>query len=168
VARSKAFVQAVYRKKIDDILQYRAVNNVSARIMEAVDLRTGKTTPGPDLGSMLTSLDGRMRIVDLEVNLGQKMTWTNSISRRTMECIRCSKHFNVTSFPRKGTGGRGGLQAVWLCNRSMLPILPSSSQLGCVKIFRMEHGMLADLADGLVLCSVVARSKLAAWYCCAP
>jgi hypothetical protein len=158
VERSRAFVQAAYRKKIDDIvesmsddiLQYRAVNNEKARIMEVTDLRTGETKPGPDLGSMLTSLDGRMRIVDLEVNLGQKMVWTYSISRRTMECIGCSKHFNVISFPRRGTGGRGGLQAVWLCDQSMPPILPSSSELGCVKIFRMEHGMLADLADGLV------------------
>jgi hypothetical protein len=32
----------------------------------------------------------------------------------------------------------------------MPPILPSTTQLSCVKIVRLEHGMLSDMAEGLV------------------
>jgi hypothetical protein len=99
--------------------------------------------PGSGVDDVTTGLE-------LDVNLGQKMTWSTSFERRNMECIGCAQHLNTTAFQRRGTGGKGGLQAIWLTDQSMPPILPSTTQLSCVKIVRLEHGMLSDMAEGLV------------------
>jgi hypothetical protein len=99
----------------------------------------------------MTTLDGRMRIVEVDVMLGQKLTWTYSFNLRTAECIGCKEHVNDYPFPRRGSQVRGGRQAIWLADQSIPPVLPSTSKtLQCVKIVRLEGGMLQELAEGLV------------------
>jgi hypothetical protein len=156
--RAKEYLRAAADKKVreiiasmgEDALPYSAVRKDNKKSLVAKDMRTQEEVEFPDLGSMTSLLDGRMRIIELDVNLGQKMTWSTSFERKNMECIGCTQHLNTTAFPRRGSGGKGGLQAIWLTDQSMPPILPSTTQLSCIKIVRLEHGMLCDMAEGLV------------------
>jgi hypothetical protein len=91
-----------------------------------------------------------MRQVEVAVVLGQHETWTYSFRLRSMECIGCSHHVNDTPFSRRGSQVKGSRQAIWLTDQSMPPILPVSSTQVCVKIIRLESGMLQELAEGLV------------------
>jgi hypothetical protein len=134
----------------EDGLAYKVVLSDNISNLAAIDLRTGRETPSPELGSMMAYQDGRMRCVDVEVNLGQKKNWSFSFGRRDMECLGCTNHQNVISFPKRGSGVRGSLQAIWLGDQVIPACLPSQSRLTCVKIVRLEHGSLMDLAEGLV------------------
>jgi hypothetical protein len=156
--RAKEYLRAAADKKVreiiasmgDDALPYSEVRKDNKKSLAAKDMRTQEEVEFPDLGSMTSLLDGRMRIIELNVNLGQKMTWSTCFERRNMECFGCNQHLNSTAFPRRGSGGKGGLQAIWLTDQSMPPILLSPTQLSCIKIVRLEHGMLSDMAEGLV------------------
>jgi hypothetical protein len=119
--------------------------------LSATDLRTKEKLPAADPGDFTSGLDGRMRLVHLNVVLGQKKSWSYSFEPRSMQCIGCRNHLNTISFPMRGSGARSGRQVIWLADQSMPALLPSPTALGCIKIVRLESGMLRDLAEGLVL-----------------
>jgi hypothetical protein len=115
------------------------------------DLYTEKRTPPPDMGSFTSGLDGRMRQVEIQIILGQKQTWTYSLDSKNMECRGCQQHNNMVAFPRRTGGGcRAGRQVIWLADQATPPILPSPSKSWCVKIIRLENGILSEMAEGLV------------------
>jgi hypothetical protein len=155
---AKEYIKAASEKKLaaiqaalgEDNLAYDVINKANAKKHRLKDLKTGAMMNITDTSSMLTILDGRMRIVELDVLLGQKLTWMYSFRLRTAECIGCKQHINTTPYPRRGSQ-RGGRQAIWLTDHSMPPLLPVTHQsLHCVKIIRLEGGMLQELAEGLV------------------
>jgi hypothetical protein len=157
-ARAKDFIRKDAEKKValimqtlgDDALAYNTIKKNRQQQHTTVDLKSGGTTPAADLGSMTAILDGRFRLVEREICLGQKQTWTYSFNTKTMECIGCKEHLNAQPFPRRGSNLRGGRQVIWLTDESMPPILPVCSRQQCVKIIRLESGMLQELAEGLV------------------
>jgi hypothetical protein len=174
MARAKEFIKVAAEKKMaaiqealgEDNLAYEAIKKANLKKHRLKDLKTGDMMTISDKSSMITTLDGRMRIVEVDVMLGQKLTWTYSFSLRTAECIGCKQHVNVTPFPRRGSQIRGGRQAIWLSDQSVPPVLPSSSQtLQCVKIVRLEGGMLQELAEGLVRALSGRKSQLAVLFC---
>jgi hypothetical protein len=101
----------------DNCLAYNVVKSANMVYMDARDLQTSTTTPVADLGSFVSGLDGRMRLVETTVVLGQKKTWTTSFNQKTMECLGCEKHINKPAFPKRGSGIKGDLQTVWLTDQ---------------------------------------------------
>jgi hypothetical protein len=144
----------------DNLLAYNAVKAANKAALAATDLRSKEKLPVPDPGDFTSGLDGRIRLVHLNVVLGQKKSWSYSFEPRSMMCIGCPNHLNTVSFPKRGSGARCGRQVIWLADQSMPALLPSPSALGCIKIVRLESGMLRDLAEGLV--QLVTGRQLAA------
>jgi hypothetical protein len=134
----------------DNLLAYNAVKAANRAALAAMYLRTNEKLPAPDPGNFISGLDGRMHLVHLNVVLGQKKSWSYSFDPRTMQCVSCIAHLNTISFPKRGNSARGGRQVIWLADQSMPALLPSPTGLGCIKIVRLESGMLPHLAEGLV------------------
>jgi hypothetical protein len=91
-----------------------------------------------------------MRIVEVNVVLGQKKTWTYSLTSKTLQCIGCASHTGNVCFPRRCSGAKGERQVIFLMDQSMPAIFPSETEKGCIKIIRLETDMLRELAEGLV------------------
>jgi hypothetical protein len=139
-------------------LAYNTIKKAGMQKTRAYSLFTGEQSTAVDLGSFVSSLDGRLRTAEVAVNLGQKRTWSYSFNSKTMEC-GCARHKNVVSFPRRGSGVKGSRQVIWLCDQSMPPILPATDESNCVKIIRLEYGFLGELAEGLT--SLLAGRQVA-------
>jgi hypothetical protein len=86
LAKSKAYVKACQDKKADEIfdslgddcLAYGVIKKANAKKHRLMDLKTGQFKYLPEMGSFVTLLDGRMRLADVQVILGQQQTWTYS------------------------------------------------------------------------------------------
>jgi hypothetical protein len=150
-SRAKEFLRRDAEKKVaaimedlgEEALAYNTIRMHRQQLLTSVDIRTGEKIPAADLGTMTTTLDGKFRLVEKNICLGQKQT-------KTMECIGCNAHPNVQSFPKRGSNIRGGRQVIWLTDQLMPPVLPVKSGQQCVKIVRLESGSLQELAEGLV------------------
>jgi hypothetical protein len=157
-ARSRDYLKKAKDKKIseleqglgDDLLPYKVILTASKAQLAAPDLRDKAKKCPEDLGTIFSEADGRVKLTDIKVVLGQKKTWTFSFDSSTFECLGCQQHHNHLYFPRRGSGGRGSRQTIWLSDQSMPAAIPVSSSLGCIKIVRLENGSLMDLAEGLV------------------
>jgi hypothetical protein len=134
----------------EDALAYGTIRKHNLTKNTAVNIITGSKVEIPAAGCILALCDGRMRLADVAVVLGQKQTWSYSFCLRTMECIGCSQHANSQPFPLRGSNCRGGRQLIWATDQSMPPMLPTSSTQQCVKIMPLESGSLKELAEGLV------------------
>jgi hypothetical protein len=158
-AQSREYVRRFKEKKIGELeeglgeeqLAYKVINKASIASLSAQDLRhKPEKLPPAELGTFFSEADGRIKLASVKVILGQKKTWSYSFDCNSFECLGCTQHHGRLYFPRRGSGGRGGRQTIWLCDQSMPPIIPVTSSLGCIKIIRLENGSLFDLADGLV------------------
>jgi hypothetical protein len=86
IIRARDFIRASREKKAkaitdslgEDYLAYTAIKKANANTHKLMDLKTGKFSKMPELGSMITQLDGRMCLADVHVVLGQNQTWTYS------------------------------------------------------------------------------------------
>jgi hypothetical protein len=96
-------------------LAYNTIKKTGIQKTRVISLLTGEQTTAVDLGSFVSSLDVRLRIAEVAINLGQKRTWSYSFNSKSMECD-CAQHKNVISFPRRGSGAKGGRQVIWLCD----------------------------------------------------
>jgi lysophospholipase L1-like esterase len=144
-------VAAIMESLGDDALAYNTIRKYKQQQHCILDIKTGEKTATADMGTMTTTLDGRLRLVEKDICLGQNQAWTYSLNMKSMECIGCRAHINYQPFPRRGSNVRGGRQVIWLTDQSMPPVLPvKSSGQECVKIFRLEGGMLQELSEGLV------------------
>jgi hypothetical protein len=157
-ARSKDYLKKAKEKKIseleqglgEDLLPYKVILTASKAQLAAPDLRDKVKKCPEDLGTIFSEADGRVKLTEIKVVLGQKKTWTFSFDSSSFECLGCQQHHNHLYFPRRGSGGRGSRQTIWLSDQSMPGAIPVSSSLGFIKIVRLENGSLMDLADGLV------------------
>jgi hypothetical protein len=158
VDMSKEYLRRFKEKKVqelednlgDDKLAYNVILAASKAALVAPDLSTKSKQAVADLGSIFSEADGRVKLADTQVVLGQKKTWTYGFDHTTFECLGCSQHHNRMYFPRRGSTARSGRQTIWLMDQSMPAIIPVASHLNCVKIVRLENGSLKDLASGLV------------------
>jgi hypothetical protein len=145
-----ASLKAELTDALGDVLTYKAVSAAAKNKLTANDITTGESTQLPDVGTFLSFLDGRLRAVEVDVNFARKQAWTYSFDSKTMACRRCSMHKDRVPFPRRGRGGQGGRQVIWLGDHTIPPLLPVTSGLQCVKIMRLESGLLKEMAEGLV------------------
>jgi hypothetical protein len=143
-------VSAIMENLGDDALAYNTIRKFRQQQHTILDIRTGERVPIADMETMTTTLDGRLRLAEKDICLGQNQTWTYSLNMKSMECIGCRAHVNSQSFPRRGSNVKGGRQDIWLTDQSMPPVLPVKSGQECVKIIRLEGGMLQELSEGLV------------------
>jgi hypothetical protein len=158
IDQSKEYLWKFKEKKIkelednlgDEKLAYNVILAASKSAMAAPDLAKHTKQMPANLGNIFSEADGRVKLSDIQVVLGQKKTWTYSFDHTTFECLGCSQHHNRLYFPRRGSTARGGRQTIWLTDQSMPAVIPVSSNLSCVKIIRLENGSVLDLASGLV------------------
>jgi hypothetical protein len=144
-AQSKEYVRRFKEKKIseleeglgEDQLAYNVIKKAGKTTLSAPDLRNqGNLQPPAEMGSFFSEADGRIKMASVKVVLGQKKTWSFSFDSNSFECLGCTQHHGRLYFPRRGSGGRGGRQTIWLCDQSMPPMIPVTSSLGCIKIIR--------------------------------
>jgi hypothetical protein len=126
--------QEIFTAIGDNMLAYNAVKTANTASLHTVDLKSRSKVPVDIGGDLVAGLDGRMRVVDLNVVLGQKKTWTYSFDGQTLLCKNCPQHGDVVNFPQRGFGGKGCRQVIFLADQSMPPSLPASNKQCCVKI----------------------------------
>jgi hypothetical protein len=156
--RAKDYMRREAEKKVAAIMEslggealaYNSIKKQKQQQRLILNLNSGKRDHVADTGSMTKILDGRFRLVEKNISLGQKQTWTFSFCTKNAECIGCRSHINVQHFPRRGSNSRGERQIIWLTDESMPPVLPVKGEQQCVKIVRLEGGTLQELAEGLV------------------
>ena len=56
----------------------------------------------------------------------------------------------VLGYRRGNRDGPVGREVVILCDQAYPPATPSSSELGCIKYIRLEHGSIPDLCGSLL------------------
>jgi hypothetical protein len=155
--RAKDYLRKETEKKVtaimealgSDALAYNSIKKQRQQQRPILNLSSGEREQVADTGSMTTILDGRLRLVERNISLGQKQSWTYSFCTRNSECIGCRKHINYQHFPRRGSNSRGERQVIWLTDESMPPVLPVKGDQQCVKIVRLEGGTLQELSEDL-------------------
>jgi hypothetical protein len=158
IDQSKEYLRRFKEKKVkeledslgDDKLSYNVIQTANKAVLAAPDLAKMTSQKPADMGTFFSEADGRVKLADIQVILGQKKTWTYSFDHTTFECLGCDQHHNRLYFPRRGSTAKGGRQTIWLTDQAMPAVLPVSSHLNCVKIIRLENGSVLELASGLV------------------
>jgi hypothetical protein len=69
-----------------DALAYNTIKTAGLQKTKAISLKTGEETAPVDLGAFVSGLDGRLGIAEVNINLGQKRTWSYSFNTKSMEC----------------------------------------------------------------------------------
>jgi hypothetical protein len=112
----------------------------------------------PDIGSMISTGDMRLLGVNMEVSMGQRRVVTTSFDPARMTCFCAGQH---SSYRIAGGGGtRTGREAILLTDQAYPPSLEATGVRRCLKVVRIEHGMLLELVD--VITTMVRGRYLAA------
>ena len=140
------------RKKClgNNLLTYEAINTSNRRRLSAPYLQSGETTaeenPPPE-GDFFSTGDGRTVRMSIDSNLQRKTNAAFSFIPGENICTVCPA---AAGHPVIGetTGSRTtGREVIVLSDQSYPPILPSSSELGCIRIIRLEHGNIYELCS---------------------
>jgi uncharacterized membrane protein YgcG len=133
----------------DRVLAYDAVLKEKRRRLTVSNLVGGGLVEMPEVGSMLSNGDQRILSANLSISLGQYKIATYSFNTATMMCQCDGEHSGVKI---AGGGGEraGGMEAFLLVDQSYPAILPAHGKRKCLKIVRLEHGMLQELASEFV------------------
>ena len=140
------------RKKClgNNLLTYEAINTSNRRRLSAPYLQSGETTaednPPPE-GDFFSTGDGRTARMSIDSNLQRKTNAAFSFIPGENICTVCPA---AAGHPVIGetTGTRTtGREVIVLSDQSYPPILPSSSELGCIRIIRLENGNIYELCS---------------------
>jgi hypothetical protein len=154
--RARAFVekqmeeatQKLRQELGDKQLAYDAMLAVRKKDLATKHLLGGEQAATPDVGSMVSTADRRLLRTHLEVSVGQRRATTTNFDPQRMTCNCAGQH---SSYKMAGGGGyRAGREAILLADQSYPPMLEATGVRRCLKILRIEHGMLMELADALV------------------
>jgi hypothetical protein len=148
-ADQQAAVTGKLQEYLDDkVLGYDAVLEARRRIMEVPQLLGGPAAATPDLGSMLSTGDGRLLNVIMDVSIGQNKVVSSTVDNN-WRCLCRAEHSGET------LAGRGGGEtervAVVLADHSYPAVWQCSGRKRCVVIIRIEHGILFDLVEELLI-----------------
>jgi hypothetical protein len=147
----KAAAVALLRKKLQSkMLAYDAVLEARRGEMSTPHLLGGSAVAAPELGTMLSTGDGRMMKVHLEVNLGQRRTTTASFDGVSLRCLCNATHSGVGLGRLRAGGGGGERVAILLSDQAYPPAWPASGPSRCVAILHVENGTLHELAVELL------------------
>jgi hypothetical protein len=81
----------------------------------------------------------------LNISLGQQQIATYSFNTDTMQCL-CKGEHNMMKIAAAGIEMRSGREAFLLTDQCFPEVLPADGKRRCLKIVRVEHGMLGKLA----------------------
>jgi hypothetical protein len=139
-----------YEKLPVNVLEYEAVNRSGRESLRGMRADGGQIIT-PDLGSFVSTADGRLLTVGFKSSLPDKKNITTSFDPIKMECYGCPIHHAEKMWKPKGSREAESLQgeAFLLTDQSYPPVLPTAIQ-SCLKIIRREHGTLMELATELM------------------
>ena len=178
--RAKAYVKkkkdeqtaAIKLSLGDKALTYDAINAANRRKMAAPYLQSeaGHKDEGfGNGGDFLSSSDGRVSKAILHVNLLRKTTVSYSFDPQRKVCMQCHVRGPHPVLGKAlGDGRREAVrEVVLLGDQALPPLLPSSSELNCMRFVRLEFGglhqlvsILLDLLEGQKLCPVQPDTAL--------
>jgi hypothetical protein len=154
--RARAFVE----KKLEESVQilrkdlgerqlgYEAVLAIRKRDLATKHLLGGEPAAMPDVGSFVSTADRRLLKTTLEVSVGQRRATSTSFDPQRLTCHCLGPH---NGFKLAGGGGyRAGREAILLTDQAYPPMLEATGVRRCIKMVRIEHGMLIELADALL------------------
>jgi hypothetical protein len=132
----------------EKLLGYEAVLETRRRDLTTKHLLGGQPEPTPDVGSMVSTGDMRLLAVKMEVSMGQRRVVTTSFDPVAMTCYCSGPHsqYKIAG----GSGVRTGREAIMLTDQAYPACLEATGVRRCVKMVRIEHGMLLELADELI------------------
>jgi hypothetical protein len=148
--RRRAVQSGSLRERLDpeQLLAYEAILSDKKKKLAVGDLIGGGQAQVPlhsDVGTMLSNGDHRLLAAQLNISLGQQKIATYSFNTTTMRCL-CRGEHNVAKITAAGNEPRGGMEAFILTDQCFPAELPADGKRKCLKILRMEHGMLGELA----------------------
>jgi hypothetical protein len=137
------------REILDDkILGYDAVLEARRRTMEVPHLLGGAAAATPDLGTMVSTGDGRLLNVIMDVSIGQNKVVTSTVDSN-WRCLCRAEHSGDSLAGR--SGGESERVAVVLADQSYPAAWQCTGKKKCVVVIRIEHGILFDLVEELLI-----------------
>jgi hypothetical protein len=128
-----------------DRLEQEQVLMYDAILLEKKKRLGGAVMEVPDVGTMLSNGDQRLLAAHLTISLGQQKVATHSFNPLTMLCL-CPGEHSKKKLATSGGDNSGGREAFLLTDQSIPAILPSMSSRKCLKIVRVEHARLDEVA----------------------
>jgi hypothetical protein len=137
------------RKELGDKqIAYDAILAARRKDLVTKHLLGGEPAATPDVGSMVSTADRRLLRTTMEVSVGQRRATTTNFDPQRLTCNCDGPH---SSYKMAGGGGyRAGREAILLTNQAYPPMLEAHGVRRCLKILRIEHNMLIELADALM------------------
>jgi uncharacterized membrane protein YgcG len=129
----------------DRVLAYDAILAERRRRL-AVQGLMGEPGPVevPDVGSMVSNGDQRLLATNLEINLAQQKVVTASFNPATMLC-KCDAPHAKKKLATFRHEEKGGMEVIFLTDQSFPATPPVHGSKKCIKVLRVEHGLLSDL-----------------------
>jgi hypothetical protein len=151
MAKKREVQSGSLREKMDpeQLLAYEAILAEKRKRLTVRDLIGGRPVEVPDIGSMLSNGDHRLLAAQLNISLGQQQVTTYSFNTDTMQCL-CKSEHNTLKMAATGGETRCGREAFLLTDQCFPAVLPADGKRKCLKIVRIEHGMLGELAAEFV------------------
>ena len=137
------------------LLTYEAVNLANKKRLSAPYLQSGEAAVDDHQeaeGDFFSTGDGRVRLMYMDCNLPRKRNIAYSFNPWELLCTGC-RAFNshpVMGARQGSRDGRAGREVIILSDQTYPPATPSSSELGCIRIIRLEHGSIPDLCGALL------------------
>jgi hypothetical protein len=132
----------------DKQLAYDAILAARKKDLMTKHLLDGEPATTPDVGSMVSTADRRLLRTTMEVSVGQRSATTTNFDPQRLTRNCAGPH---SSYKMAGGGGyRAGREAILLTDQAYPPMLEAHGVRRCLKILRIEHGMLIELADALM------------------
>jgi hypothetical protein len=99
---------------------------------------------------MIEMGDGRMLSGELKLSISSKKIITSSFDNNCL-CLNCDLHKSRPALRTiEEAGPAGAPQAIILSDQNFAPQLPVSGQQQCIKVLRIKHGKLIELAEELL------------------
>jgi uncharacterized membrane protein YgcG len=97
---------------------------------------------------MISNGDQRTLAATLDINLGQQKVVTASFNTTTLEC-KCDASHAKKKLATYRHKEKGGMEVIFLTDQSYPATLPVHGARKCIKVLRVEHGLLSDLTAEL-------------------
>jgi hypothetical protein len=159
-ARVKAYLEEAKKKKLQkleelkrsvrcDWLKYEAIQKKNREEMAAWDSDTADLVEAPDIGSFISTIDGRLAYTGIRTNINQRRIVTTSFDTNSWKCVACSGHEGPSMWTDRKD--RNEHKEVFiLSNQSYPPLLPVHSEQRCLRFIRVENGSIQTLTSELL------------------
>jgi hypothetical protein len=159
-ARVKAYLEEAKKKrqkKLEELknsvqcdwLEYEAIQKKNREEMAAWDCDTGDLVEAPDIGSFISTIDGRIAYTGIRTSINQRRIVTTSFDINTWKCVACSGHEGPSIWTdRKDRNDHK--EVIILSDQSYPPLLPVHGEQRCLRFIRVENGSIQTLTSELL------------------